>query len=160
MQYIFCCELFNVRFSSHIWGQPFGWKIAAKMVCEPSGQCSTSAVMGRCPEVWKILCYELAVLVISCVRQWGKQFSRWGLRDTLEKILFWRWNAHLLMESFRHTALVCKSIFSNSIISVAFCPEVQLLRISTVSLFLFFLQWFFISKFLVSSLTVHMAQFC
>lgn len=144
MQYVFCCELFNVPFSKHIWGQPSDWKIAAKMVQEPWEQCSMSAIMGRHPEEWKS-CYQLGVLVLSCVRQWWKALED---RGTLWKGVLWRGDAHLLLDCFRHTASVCKSVFCNAIVSVAFCPEVQLLRISTDSLVFFFFTMIFFQSFL------------
>lgn len=53
----------------------------------------------------------------------GKQFSKWELRDALERNLLWRWTAHLLMESFRQAASVCKSLSCNTFVGVAFSLE-------------------------------------
>lgn len=55
-------------------------KLLPKLVHEPWEQCSMNAIMRRCPEVWKILCYELGVLVLSSARRWWKAvFSVWRL---------------------------------------------------------------------------------
>lgn len=118
-------------------------KLLAKLVHEPWEQCSMSAIIGRRTEVWKIVPYELGVLVLSSVRRWWKAvFSV----DTLESVCF------------RHTASVCKFVVCNTIVSVVFSPTVTWNN-NGFSFFLF-LQWFFILIFLIPSSEIHMAQFC
>lgn len=66
----------------------------------------------------------------------GKHFSRWVLRVTLEWNLLRRGDVHLLTESFRQTP-ICKAVFWHTIVNVAYCTEVHLLRLISSSFFLF-----------------------
>lgn len=143
VQYVFYCELFSVLFSNHIWGQPAGWRLAQGWFRNPESSAEWEQLWGDIPK-----CEQSSVMNLKCCcslvqNSSGKQFSRWELRDALERNLLWRWTAHLLMESFRQAASVCKSLSCNTFVSVASSPEVHLFILNTASLFYLFCGGFF-----------------